>query len=170
MPAGDITGRGERIVAVAPEALWQAVLDPAVLAAVIPGCHTLKAVGENAYRAEVTMGVGPVRGRFDVDIALSDLDPPKALTLSGGASGPLGTSKGSGRVRLDTTPEGTRITYEFGVDVSGKVAAVGGRMIEGAATILIDRFFRRLARHLANGGDAHMGLWRRILNWFGRQA
>lgn len=166
MPAGDITGRGERVVAVVPDALWKAVLDPAVLAAVIPGCHVLEAVGDNAYRGEVTMGVGPVRGRFTVDIALSELDPPKALTLSGGASGPLGASKGSGHVRLEPVAEGTRITYTFGVDVSGKVAAVGGRMIEGATNILIDQFFRRLARHLS-GETARPSLWQRVLAWFG---
>ena len=166
---GDVTGRGERIVAVSPEALWRAVLDPEVLAAVIPGCHALRPVGEFAYTGAVTMGVGPVRGRFEISIALSDLEPPKAVTLAGTASGPLGTSRGGGRIELSPLPEGARIRYAFGVDVSGKVAAVGGRMIEGAANILIDRFFQRLDRHLTAGDEAaeKPTLWRRILKWFG---
>ncbi len=167
---GDVTGRGERLIGVSREALWQAVLDPQVLAAVIPGCHELESRGENAYRGTVTMGVGPVRGRFEISFMLSDLHPPKALTLSGTAAGPLGASKGSGRVYLEPAPEGTCITYQFGVDVSGKVAAVGGRMIEGAAKIMIDQFFGRLGRHLS--GDTaveSLSLLQRILRWLGRR-
>ena len=56
----------------------------------IPGCHSLEAVGEDSYRAEVTLGVGPVRGRFQASVALSEFDPPRAATLAGGLTGPLG--------------------------------------------------------------------------------
>ncbi len=163
-PDGDVAGEGERLVPLAREALWSALLDPKVLAAVIPGCHELERVGDNAYQADVTMGVGPVRGRFDVTIVLSDLDKPNALTLTGGASGPLGASKGSGRVYLDETPEGTLIRYVYGVNVSGKVAAVGSRMIEGAAKILINQFFRRFSAHVGVREGAEIsGILRRLL-------
>lgn len=148
LPSGGVTGAGENEVSIDRQALWDGLLDPVVLAAVVPGCHTLHKTGENAYSADITMGVGPVRGRFKVTIELSDLDEPNGLTLSGGALGPLGSSKGTGLVKLIETGGGTRIDYAYGVDVSGKVAAVGGRMIEGAAKILIAQFFKRLVSHL----------------------
>jgi len=168
MPAteGDLTGQGERFVAVDPASLWQAILNPEILAAVIPGCHELESVGDNAYQAEVTMGVGPVRGRFQVSISLTDLDTPNALTLVGSATGPLGTSRGSGRVHLEQVTGGTRIKYAFGADVGGKVAAVGGRMLEGAANILIEQFFRRLAAQLGDEQE-QIGLIARIKQWLG---
>lgn len=168
VPGGDVTGRGECPVAIERKALWSALLDPAVLAAVIPGCHELKQTRDNAYRADVTMGVGPVRGRFEVSIALSDMDEPNALTIAGGASGPLGSSKGSGRVSLEDVDGGTMIRYAYGVDVSGKVAAVGGRMIEGAAKILIDRFFKRLVGYLVKGeASSDDGILARVLRFLG---
>ena len=167
-PGGDVTGRGDCLVSLGRDALWSALLDPAVLATVIPGCHELERTQDNTYRADVTMGVGPVRGRFEVTITLSDLDEPNSLTISGTASGPLGSSKGSGRVHLDDADGGTAIHYVYGVDVSGKVAAVGGRMIEGAAKILIDQFFKRLVSHLAEGeAPSSDGLLKRILRGLG---
>lgn len=168
LPAGGVTGAGNSDIVIDRKTLWDALLDPTVLAAVIPGCHALDKTGENAYRADVTMGVGPVRGRFEVTIALSDLDEPNGLTLSGTAIGPLGSSKGVGQVKLMETETGTRIDYAYGVDVSGKVAAVGGRMIEGAAKILINQFFKRLVSHLGNDGtQTGQGWLQRLLDKLG---
>ncbi len=66
------------------------------------------------------------------------------------------------------TETGTRIDYAYGVDVSGKVAAVGGRMIEGAAKILINQFFKRLVSHLGNDGtQTGQGWLQRLLEKLG---
>ena len=170
---GALAGSGSAFIAAAPEAVWEALLDPARLAAVIPGCHELEQVAENDYRAEVSLGVGPVRGRFRARVALSDMDPPKAVRLSGGLDGPLGASRGEGRVRLAPENGGTRVGYDYSVEISGKVAAVGGRLLEGAAGLVIKQFFDRLARQVAKPVDAEparRSLWRRILAWLGMDA
>jgi 2-furoyl-CoA dehydrogenase large subunit len=166
-----VAGTGSLEIAAPPQTVWDALLDPNVLRAVIPGCHALEATGENQYEAEVTLGVGPVRGRFDARVALSDLDPPKAATLSGGIDGPLGKASGGGRVRLTVAGEGTRIDYDYTVDVSGKAAAVGARMMKSAADIVIAQFFRRLGRQLGTGattpGTPTMSVWRRLMRALG---
>src|SRR3546814_8357571 len=82
------------------------MLDPKELAALLPGCDALDLNGPNAYRAEVVIGIGPVRGRYVVEIALSNLDRPNSLTLSGSGTSALGTGKGVGNITLDRTPEG----------------------------------------------------------------
>ncbi len=152
-----ITGQGSAAVNAAPEAIWAIMLDPEHLKTIIPGCKRLERVGENAYRGDVEMGVGIVKGLFTAEVRLSDLDEPRSLRLEGGASGSLGTSRGEAAIRLVPEDGGTRVDYRYGVDLSGKVAAVGGRMIEGAARVIIGETFKRLARRAEPGGGDERG-------------
>jgi 2-furoyl-CoA dehydrogenase large subunit len=150
----EMTGHGSFSVAAPPAKVWRALLDPESLRAVIPGCHRLDAVGMNAYRAEVSLGVGPVRGRFVAHVRLSDLDPERSGRISGTLEGPLGAGSGLGVVRLAAAPQGTHIDYDYAITVSGKVAAVGGRLLDGAAQLLMRQFFERLARQVREPGIA----------------
>lgn len=168
-PPGDghaLRGTGSTLVPATPEAVWAIILDETRLAQVIPGCHDLERVGDNAFRAQVTLGIGPVKGRFRADVALQDLDPPRALRLVGSAEGPLGSSRGEGTVTLTATDGGTRIDYTYAVRISGKVAAVGGRLIDGAARTLIGHFFERLVG-MAGQPARRRGILARILAFFG---
>ncbi|NYZ13412.1 molybdopterin-dependent oxidoreductase [Azospirillum sp. RWY-5-1] len=148
-----LTGEGSRAVPATPEQVWAILLDPKELAALLPGCEALDLVGPNAYRAEVVVGVGPVRGRYVAEVALSDLDPPNSLTLSGSGSSALGTGRGSGHVTLERHGDGTLVTYRYTAEVGGKVAAVGGRMLDSAARLIIGQFFDKLIAR-AGGPEA----------------
>jgi len=148
----EVTGHGSFGVAAPPAKVWRALLDPESLRAVIPGCHRLDRVGTDAYRAEVSLGVGPVRGRFVAHVRLSDLDPGRSGRISGTLDGPLGAATGQGTVRLAAAPQGTQIDYDYAVAVSGKVAAVGGRLLDGAAQFIMRQFFERLARQVREPG------------------
>ena len=156
--AGDaaITGDGSVTVKASPAEIWKALLDPESLKHIIPGCHSVSAVTPEHYRAQVSLGVGPIRGRFIADVKLSDLDPERAATLSGDLAGPLGKAQGSGHVTLTPEDGATRIDYTYGVDIGGKVASVGGRMIKRAAQIVIGQFFERLSEVASgkHGADA----------------
>ncbi|MGE0628627.1 MAG: molybdopterin cofactor-binding domain-containing protein [Hyphomicrobiaceae bacterium] len=148
-----IKGSGSVSVAAPPQKVWDALLDPENLKAVIPGCHSLEARGKNDYRAEVSLGVGPVRGRFKATVKLTDLKPVESGRLGGSITGPLGGASGSGVLRLSPEGDGTRIDYDYEVAVTGKAAAVGGRMLEGAAGLVINQFFDRFGRRLGGGGE-----------------
>ncbi|MBT7759671.1 MAG: molybdopterin-dependent oxidoreductase, partial [Rhodospirillaceae bacterium] len=163
-----LEGQGSTVVPAAPEKVWSVLLDDTKLAAVIPGCHELVKTGDNAYRADVTLGVGPIKGRFTATVALQDLDPPNALSLIGAATGPLGRSEGEGNIRLRATKEGTQVNYTYTVRISGKVAAVGGRMMDGAARALINQFFKRLVSQVDDQPlESTPGLITRLLTWLG---
>ncbi len=165
-----IEGSGSLTVPVAPEAVWNALLDPKMLQRTIPGCHSLDLVGTNSYRADVSLGVGIIKGRFAARVALSDLDPPRGATLSGGLEGPLGITVGNARVRMTPDGAGTRIEYDYSAEISGKAAAVGGRMLDGATKVLINQFFQRLVAEMTGAapiGQAEPSWWRRLLNRFG---
>jgi len=149
-----VTGSGSARAPAAIQTVWDTLLDPVKLAAVIPGCHQLDLVGENNYTAEVSLGVGAVRGRFTADVRLADLDPPNSVVLSGGLHGPLGASSGMGKVTLTASGESTRIDYDYEVVVTGKVVAIGGRMLDGASRVLVEQFFRRLIAQIEGQNEA----------------
>jgi 2-furoyl-CoA dehydrogenase large subunit len=155
-------GSGEAEIAAAPDRIWQALLDPNTLASIIPGAHGVEKISESEFHADVTLGVGPVKGRYQAKITLSDLDPPHAVVLSGRVTGLLGTGSGTGHIRLRKEDEDrTRLSYEYEAKIGGKIASVGGRLLDGAARFVIRQFFQALSRRL--GGDEQTDR-----SWLGR--
>jgi 2-furoyl-CoA dehydrogenase large subunit len=170
----EVRGTGHVQVAAAPDVVWRGLLDPETLRAVIPGCKSLDLDGPNRYRAAVSLGVGPVRGNFTAIVELADLVVEKSGRLSGSLSGQLGAAGGTGLLRFSPSGSGTRIDYDFAVSVSGKAASVGGRLMQGAAELVIGQFFQRFGRHLGapvqvaaeqGAAAASPGLLARLLGW-----
>jgi 2-furoyl-CoA dehydrogenase large subunit len=156
-------GVGKMRVAAAPLALWQALLDTKVLASIIPGCHNVEPVSPTHFRADVTLGVGPAKGRYRADVRLTDLMAPTSATLAGKASGALGFATATGHLRLDADgATGTIITYDYEAEIGGKIAAVGGRLLDGAARVIIRQFLDALAARVVG---ASVPVWRRSLAW-----
>ncbi len=163
-----LRGTGDTFVPADPQEVWNTLLDPEALASVIPGCHKLDLVGENSYQADVSLGVGPVRGRFKANVALTEMVEPEKATLSGGLIGSLGASRGSGHVSLSAADGGTTVTYDYAIELTGTVASVGGRLLEGAAKALVNQFFQRLGAQV--GGTPVTGeasWWRKLLRSLG---
>jgi 2-furoyl-CoA dehydrogenase large subunit len=165
-----LAAKGEVRLAAAPEAVFAVLLDPAALAKVIPGCNALVQIGQNRYRADVTVGVGMIKARYAAEVALSELDPPRSLRLAGSGLSAVGSASGSGLVSLEAADGGTLLRYDYAAEVSGKVAAVGSRMLEGAAKIVLNQLFEQLGREAGGGGAPSAGLWHRLLAFFGVKA
>jgi 2-furoyl-CoA dehydrogenase large subunit len=156
-------GSGSAHIGAPQQAVWAMLLDPSTLAAVIPGCHAVNQVSPTHFEAEVTLGVGPVKGRYRAEVRLLQLDPPRGVTLAGKTEGALGIGSGAGRVTL--TPDGaggTRLDYAYEAAVGGKVASIGGRLLDGATRVIIDQFFAALARHANRREAPARGLWSRL--------
>jgi 2-furoyl-CoA dehydrogenase large subunit len=160
-------GEGETKVSASPEQVWAMLLDVDTLATIIPGAHAVEKVSDKKFRADVTIGVGPVKGRYRAEIKLSDLDPPRAVSLSGSATGALGFGSGKGRITLSPEGSGTRISYGYDAEIGGKIAAIGGRLLDGAARMIIRQFFAALARRA--GRAAQSGFFARIRLLFRRR-
>jgi len=158
-----LQGDGKMRLAAAPIAVWQALLDTRVLASCMPGCHNVAELSATHFRADVTLGVGPAKGRYRADVRLTDLVSPTSATLTGKASGPLGSATGRGHLKLDADgATGTIITYDYEAEIGGKIAAVGGRLLDGAARIIIRQFLEALAARVGGASAPH---WRRSLDW-----
>ncbi|MEM8646998.1 MAG: carbon monoxide dehydrogenase subunit G, partial [Pseudomonadota bacterium] len=153
-----VTGEGSVLLPASPQALWAGLTNPESLKGIIPGCRSLQEVAPNTFEGEVELGVGVVKGLFRAEVSLSELDPPRSLRLKGKAEGPLGSSTGEGAVLLAPDGEGTRLTYLYGADLSGKVAAIGARMVQGAGRALIAQFLKKLAEHVAPAQAPNSGL------------
>jgi 2-furoyl-CoA dehydrogenase large subunit len=165
-----LRGEGSATVAASPEAVWTMLLDPATLQVVIPGCHGVEKISDTHFRAEVTIGIGPVKGRYRAEVTLSDLDAPRAVTLGGFAEGALGFGDGEGRITLTPEQAGTVVRYEYDAAIGGKVASIGGRLLDGAARVIIGQFFSGLARQAGGASVQHRpSLLRRLLSLFGRR-
>lgn len=149
----DITG--EYRIPARQEAVWAALNDPDVLRRALPGCQALEQTGAREFTATLVAKVGPVSATFKGKVELSDLDPPHGYTLSGrGQGGPAGFAKGSARVRLVADGGETVLTYVAEVEVGGKLAAVGGRLIGGVAKSMADQFFGVFSRIVGGTGEA----------------
>ncbi|WP_250468112.1 MULTISPECIES: molybdopterin cofactor-binding domain-containing protein [unclassified Caballeronia] len=166
-----LTAQGTVDLPATPEAVFAVLLDPKALANVIPGCHALDETAPNQYRADVTVGVGMIKARFEAHIGLSEIDAPRRLRLAGAGMSPLGSARGSGLVELTPQGNGTRLTYDYEAQVSGKVAAVGGRMLEGAAKVVLRQLFESLGRQAAGKPVVQRRSWiARLFGRFGRRA
>ena len=78
-----LRGEGEAVVGAPAERVWAMLLDPETLRAIIPGCHNIQKISDTHFRADVTIGIGPVKGQYRADVILSELDPPHGANSRG---------------------------------------------------------------------------------------
>lgn len=136
---------GEERIAASRETVWAALNDVEVLKQCIPGCESLEKLSDTEMTAKVKLKIGPVSASFSGKVTLSEIDPPNGYRIAGeGSGGPAGYAKGSALVRLeDDGAGGTVLKYEARADVGGKLAQVGGRLIDATAKKLAGEFFSK---------------------------
>jgi carbon monoxide dehydrogenase subunit G len=130
------------------EAVWALLMDTSAIAGCVPGCRELRPDGEDRYRAELSAPVAAVSGQFQATIALEDKLPPRSYRLVVQATGRPGFVRGQAVVTLSPAQERTDVQVSATADVGGTVARLGQRLLEGAARMMMDRFFECLRRKL----------------------
>lgn len=144
----DMNGQ-ERIAAPIGE-VWRALNDVDVLRACIPGCERLEKTSDTHMEATVVLKVGPIKARFDGAVELEDLVPPRSYTIRGeGKGGIAGFAKGGAEVSLEADgPDATILSYTVKADVGGKIAQLGGRLIDSTARKLATQFFSQFGEKM----------------------
>lgn len=132
---------GSYSFAAPPARVWIRLLDPEALRSCIPGCEALDAVGPDRWTAKLTVGAGPIRGRYDGAVAITDKHEPASYVLEVEGRGTPGFVKGTAHVSLVADGDGTRVDVAADGQVGGTVAAVGQRMLSGVARALMGQFF-----------------------------
>jgi uncharacterized protein len=125
------------------EKVWAALNSPDILKQCIPGCQSLEMTTANEMTATVVLKVGPVKAAFGGKVTLSDLDPPHSYRITGeGSGGIAGFAKGGATVKLsEESPDVTILFYEVDAQIGGKLAQLGGRLIDSTAKKLAGEFF-----------------------------
>jgi carbon monoxide dehydrogenase subunit G len=131
--------------------VFQALNDPEILKQSIPGCEEIKSHSETELEATVVVKFGPVKASFNSNVELDPSGGPEQFKLNGsGDAGVAGFAKGGADVQLTENDEGTLLNYEVNIDISGKLAQVGSRLIEGTSKRLAKKFFVNFEEALAN--------------------
>jgi len=122
--------------------VFNALNDPEILKASIPGCEELTRLSDTGLEAKVVVKFGPMKASFESEVELDPSAGPALFKLSGkGDAGVAGFANGGADVHLEENAEGTLLKYVVNIDISGKLAQVGGRLIEGTSKRLAKKFF-----------------------------
>jgi carbon monoxide dehydrogenase subunit G len=136
--------KGEQRIAATRARVWEALNDPDVLRQCIPGCQSLEKLSDDRLQAVVEIKIGPIGARFNGAVTISDAIAPESYTISGeGQGGTVGNARGGARVRLAEADGGTLLSYEVDAQVGGRLAQLGGPIIDATAKQLAGRFFTR---------------------------
>ena len=141
----------QRKIEADPIRVWEALVDPAILQECIPGCKSMLGDPESGFEAVLVEKVGPVKATFKCNIELADVVPGRSCTISGqGKGGPAGFAKGEARIELEECQGGTLLSYCVQARVGGKIAQLGGRIIDGFAKKVAEEFFQKFQESVEN--------------------
>ncbi len=141
---------GERRIPAPRQKVWDALNDPEMLKAAIPGCKTLEKTSDTDMKATAAVRIGPISAQFTGKVQLLDLNPPTSYRIAGeGQGGVAGFANGGATVHLSDDGAFTLLQYEVKAQVGGKIAQLGARLIDATAKQMADQFFDRFSAEVA---------------------
>ena len=127
------------------EIVWQALNDPNILKQCVPGCESFEKKSDTIFIVAATNQIGPMNATFSGTVTLSNIQENQSYTIKGEGQSSVGFANGSANVKLTEKNESTTLIYEVNVNVGGKIAQLGSRLIDGVAKKMSDYFFGRFA-------------------------
>ena len=127
------------------EIVWQALNDPDILKQCIPGCESFEKESDTIFNAAATNQIGPMNATFSGTVTLSNIQENQSYTLSGEGQSSVGFANGSADIKIKEENGSTTLSYEVNVNVGGKVAQLGSRLIDGVAKKMSNYFFGRFS-------------------------
>ena len=127
------------------EIVWQALNNPDILKQCIPGCESFVKESSTVFSASATNQIGPMNATFSGKISMSNIKENENYTISGEGQSVVGFANGNADVKLTEENGLTTLSYKVDINVGGKVAQLGSRLIDGVAKKMSDYFFGRFA-------------------------
>ena len=125
--------------------VWKSLNDPNVLKKCIPGCESFEKESNVVFNLTATNQIGPMNATFSGSVTLSNIKEGQSYTLSGEGNSPVGFANGNADVNLVEENGATILNYEVNLNVGGKIAQLGSRLIDGVAKKMVNYFFGRFA-------------------------
>ena len=146
--------QGTHHVAAPREAVFEAIRDPRVLLAVIPGCEAVEEVAPDEFEGRITLRLPGAVGRYRTHVHLVDVDAPRHAGIDGTVDGPMGSIEGRAAFTLaeDVAPTGTTITWHGTGTIQGPLARLDNRFAERLAESLVEQGLRALDARLITEG------------------
>lgn len=142
---------GQQRISATRQQVWEALNDPEVLKRCIPGCQSLAKESDTRLVATVEIKIGPIGARFNGTVELSDINAPDSYTMTiEGQGGTVGSVKSIAKVKLSDGGDGvTVLSYDVDALVSGRLAQLGGPIMDATAKQLAARFFGQFGKVIA---------------------
>ena len=149
---------GTQTVAAPIEKVWAFLMDVNNVAACAPGFQSLEVLGEEQWKAVVAVGVGAVKAKFTLNVTRPEMREPEHMTMKGRGKAPGSAVDLSGDMHISTIDTGdTQMDWKASVVVSGTIASVGARLLQGTAERLTGKFFDCLKTSLQTPDTANTG-------------
>lgn len=137
---------GRYRIAAGRAAVWEALNDPLMLKAAIPGCSHIAWSGPATLDLAITVNLGVVKPVFKGELALSNVVPAQSYTLAGkGKGGLLGLAEGRADITLADDGDATLLAFAAQGGASGQIMKLGKALVGSSAQKIIDGFFERFA-------------------------
>jgi 2-furoyl-CoA dehydrogenase large subunit len=104
------------------------------------------------------------KAKFIAVVNVTNIQKPTSFSLGGEGRGPLGMALGMGQVVLRSEAGGTILKYDYQAQVSGKLAAIGSRLLEGAIRLVLDQLFRALAKEAGAKQEGFLAYARNLIS------
>ena len=136
---------GEIQLAATVDEIWKTLNEPVALRRCIPGCKVVERKDTNTFRATIQIKIGPVNTQFSTLLTVIPVSPPTRYSLNGeGQGGTSGFAKGTVDIELKPNSTGTLLDYTSQIQIGGKVAQVGSRLLTATAKKWVQQFFETL--------------------------
>ena len=122
--------------------VWSFLMDPDRVGSCGPGVESIEVIDADHFRAKAKVGVGFISARFVVDMTVAERNEPELAVLKAHGQAPGSAVDATADMRL-SGPEAGPTTMDWSADVtiSGTLASVGARMVEGTANKMIGQTF-----------------------------
>ena len=136
---------GSHKLNVKKEIVWKALNDPTILKQCIPGCDSFEKIDDKTFKVSATNQIGPMNATFTGTVTLTNIQKNESYTLSGEGQSAVGFASGGADVKLEELNNITTLIYEVDLNVGGKIAQLGSRLIEGVSKKMVNYFFGRFS-------------------------
>jgi uncharacterized protein len=149
---------GTQTVSAPIEKVWAFLMDVNKVAACAPGFQSLEVLGEEQWKAVVSVGIGAVKAKFTLDVTRPEMQEPEHMTMKARGKAPGSAVDLSGDMHLSAIDnDNTQMDWKANVVVSGTIASVGARLLQGTAQRLTSQFFDCLKTGLQTPDTANTG-------------